>query len=553
MESPPGTLTTDLPAPMVQRLNHVLCLPLQIACQEQRVTGIDDIVDRLTKTVGDQGHWKISNGPLPEGLTPEQCWQAQAYFHPFVRRFLFDSQRTRWLQRSDVESLQISLPKTDSLAEQSVRLEVFRCQLALFQPDIAILLLEVGYNATDESKDQKPPLPLHVLQRLLDRLRRVYPPYFDRGKDGVPFGGHCPESATLCDANGQVIGAAGSYKPADYHESLRGTRDANWTPSWSAHWQSLLAPLLTNGAQDDGHRLRVRQFGDDRAAIMSYVAFNDPTLLNPGQWVRLCFADDHGNDPLPYSESFLSGFSRDYCYDRYWYTGIRNGEVIDSRDAPSRVLNCGYAFSYVGKAGDEFFTCGSSGALFTFRHLYVTMGVVAHFQRANLLAASHRLTNLVERGKKGPRLPHVDEVRRFYEQFVEFTQTYWFDELTPQDQGQQIFAQWQSHLRTQRLYDEVRQELKDLVEYAELRASGELNEKVGLFGLAAVLLAVISAIAGILGMNKPADWEMSGWIGISGWLEKISWPVSNLSTISIPLLLAVAGILLWISLKGRKK
>ena len=490
------------------RLIHVICLPLQFKREGKPIAHIDDAVRGL---VTDGSSWHQADGPFSGELSSEQRWQARVYFHHFVRRFLFDPQRSRWLQRGDITALRVTLPKTQA----PIALQVLSCRLALFQPDIACLLLEL------ECRES---LPIDTLQRLLDRLRRVYPPYFDSFQpapgpdqptpDRVWYGGHCADRVELLDAEDQPIGFVGSYTPTDFKSSLADTsRIGSWEPGWAGHWKTLLAPLYTGQTPSDEHSISIRQFGDDRAAIMSYIAFNGPRALNKGQWVRLCFADDHGTDALPYARTFLAHFERRYCYDRYWY------QPVETDDSPSRVLNCGYAFSYVGEANTWFFEHDPTGALFTFRHIYVTMGVIAHMQRAALLAASHRLTHLVRRDGGNVTLPNAETVRSFYKQFVEFTQTYWFDEVSPQEQGQQLFAQWQAQLRTQPLYDEVRQELRDLAEHSELQASRndfdqsrQLNETVGRLGFFGLALTALSAVAGIFGMNKPEEmtWLLSG-------------------------------------------
>ena len=498
-----ATLSTPL-NPEVQHLIHVICLPLQLKRKGNPVASIDDAVQGLTVS---GSSWCETDGPLLAELSNEQRWQARVYFHPFVRRFLFDPQRSRWLQRGDIKSLRVTLPKTMA----PVTLTVLRCQLALFQPDIACLLLEL---------DCQESLPIDTLQRLLDRLRRIYPPYFDsfqpdaREDTRVWFGGHCADRVELLDSGGRIIGPAGGYAPNDYTTSLaEAGKSGAWNPNWAVHWQTLLAPLHTAKTLVDESGIGIRQFGDDRAAIISYVAVDNVSALNDGQWVRICFADDQGSDALPYAKSFLSDFEKKHCYDRYWYQA---GETTDS---PSRILNCGYAFSYVGKVGDWFFEKDPTGALFTFRHIYVFMGVIAHMQRAAMLAASHRLTDMVQRDGNHVKLPDPEEVRNFYKQFVEFTQTYWFDEVTPQEQGQQIFAQWQLHLRTLAVYNEVRQELRDLAEHSELQASRkeleqskQLNETVGRLGIFSLALAALGVAAGILGMNIPEEMGKSEFL-----------------------------------------
>jgi hypothetical protein len=239
---------------------------------------------------------------------------------------------------------------------------------------------------------------------------------------------------------------------------------------------------------------------------MSWLALDNPSAVSRGDWVRTCFVDMPGNDNLPYASGFLKNFEQDYCYDRYWYTGLTppDPDKSDSNDPASRMLNCGYAFTCAGSAADKvFFNNPDNGALPIFRKNYVEMGLIAHFQKAALLAASERLSGMVRRTQSGKlTLPERQAVQQFYDHFVEFTQTYWFDEISPQQQGRELFQLWRKHLRVQELYDEVRQELKDLVDYTEMRASATLNQRVLGFAFLSILLACIAVLAGIFGMNN---------------------------------------------------
>jgi len=228
--------------------------------------------------------------------------------------------------------------------------------------------------------------------------------------------------------------------------------------------------------------------------------------------MRLCFADERGASRLPYSKAFTKDFEQDYCYDRFWFAGPGH----DSNWDPSRILNCGYAFCFAGSAsknrGEErkgFFTNADYGARAHFRNIYVDMGLIAHFQKTALLSASEKLTLMVSREGGEIKLPDQSEVRGFYDHFIEFTQVYWFDEIAPQEQGREMFHMWRKNLRVQELYDEVRQELKDLVDYVELRSSSEqmkasatLNQRVSFYAVASIFVASWSLVAGIFGMNN---------------------------------------------------
>lgn len=505
---------------------HVVCLPFNIK-------GKNVDLEKISAALKGSA-WQAA----PQGVVtsdadwlPYQRYQADAYFHPFVRRFLHNESLVRRFYRHDVNTICIEL---ESLATGafSVRAAVVRCELVLLQPDTGLLLLELTGT----------PLSLSQMQLLQDCFRRLYPPYLDQftqGSQQTWFGGHCPVKVTLEDAKGKMLGEPGVFRgdsPAfmqQYQQILSapGADDRLRYPL-AAHWHYLLAPFDCTG--DAGTGFCIEHLGDDRAPILSWLALDDIAAVDEGNWVRTCFADAPGQDALPYAKDFLSGFEQDYCYDRYWY------QAGESSCLPSRIMNCGYVFSYVGSCRDAgFFTNQQNGAHAIFRHIYVEMAVIAQFQKAKLLSFSQRLSEMVERTKSGVQLPDQKEVRKFYDDFVEFTQRFWFDEISPQQQGIELFQMWRKQLRLQQLYDEVRQELKDLVDYTELRSAERLNHNVVWLGVLALIVALCSLGAGVFGMNKP---EEMMWLFPSGELfffegpKQLWWAQISLGVFCIILL-----------------
>ena len=537
----------------VETFRHIICLPFHIEDKSGAVgdnSGISLV--KIKEALDSSGVWKqfhkltAESEDDPENLLEKirnkaRKYQARAYFHPFVQRFLYDENRLLRYRRDQQLSLRIQLIDGNFGSEKidSLVLEIERCELSVFMPNIGILMLKI-------KNDQG--LPLKITQKILDELRRIYPPYFEE-RDNVDYSktpslkdidhnknveaqissgaltlwksGHCPLSVQLMINNDELNSGNTSVfyslnevnapsdlinKNAEYFKN--GTNDGLVHP-WEAHWSTLLQPFSTD---INAQGLVIHQFGDDRAATMSYLAIDQLKLINRGNWVRLCFSDAPGNDKLPYAATFLKNFEEQYCYDRYWY----EGEDVDGTDSPSRILNCGYSFSYIGSKKCRYFTNDNNGALATFNHIYSDMGMIAHFQRAALLSFSQRLSELVTRDNSGQIiLPDNDKVQDMYRQFIEFTQNYWFDEISPQEQGQQLFAMWRKHLRIQELYDEVRQELKDLVDYLELiegkraalasgqstKSANQLNNLIFSFGFVGFIVALISMFAGLFGTN----------------------------------------------------
>jgi hypothetical protein len=431
-----------------------------------------------TVTFGDfENYLKCSSWDIYDKATEQQrteeerdndrCrdYQAYSYFHPFVRRFWYDKNKVARFRRTDIKEFHV---RPSGQGMPTVTFNVNLCELIRFEPNIGLLHVELESTGA---------LPLNVVQACLDQVRRIYPPYFDKYQESWTGGYHYPLEVHLVDMNGNKLedsfssflgnAQASQGERNKLLEAAQSFRTENSKPQsylWAKHWQHLLQPLITDSQDVDG--VYAIQLGDDRAGIASYIAFENIEHLKNlgrGNWVRLCFADAPGTDRLPYSRKQLGNFESRFCYDRFWFA---KGE---SNDAPSRIMNCGYAFTWAGAESDTgYFSNKLNGAPAIFEEIYVPMAIIAHYLRAALLTASvllSELSELSERDKEGrPTKLDRKAFENFYLHFIAFTQTFWFDEISPQEQAIKHFSMWREHLRIQELYDEVRQELKDATE-----------------------------------------------------------------------------------------
>ncbi len=407
-----------------------------------------------------------------------QRYQEYAYFHPFVQQFLYNQAYVSAYQREDITNIKVT---GKYLAET---LHVERCELYLFDPDIGIVLLEVsGEN-----------LPLEKVQNILDILRRIYPPYFgtNRNTDGTlvsTFGGHCADTIGFLRRDGTQISPQSNLGDAKHFiGQIKDANQAGQQLPWAKHWQWLIEPFAV---EIGTARPTAIQLGDDRCPVMAYLAIDNPRhTVTRGDMIRLCFADQPGKWPLPNAGRFLMDFEKRFCYDRFW------GSESEHEDLQSRIMICGYAYTYIGDARDKsFFVDKQEGAHAIFRHLHIKMGLIAIFQKASLLSAAWRLSRLIDHDKKGmPTRPNPKQLDIFYRYFMMFSQKYWFHEISPQEQACELFGMWRRELGTQALYDEVRQELQDIVQHEQTTENTSLAE------LAAIGLPIAFALS-LLGMS----------------------------------------------------
>jgi hypothetical protein len=507
-------------------LETYIILPFQIAHKNEN-RGFDAEIFRDSLKDSD---WKcaanihepdsIAREGLDEAALKRIRYQAYNYFHPFVRSFWYDKNLVQRFRHRKLEMLKAEFHDPQQNKVWTATFDAV-ADLYHFLPDIGVLVLHL--------KAQER-LPLRRAQECLDRLRRMYPPYIGGGGS---YGGHFPDSVELFDADDKPFGQfakehiAGLISQAEDCETKQSCADETDRRArahghiLAGHWAALLKPLGEKGGY------QVQQLGDDRAALASklnlYPASNTPLIqsVDRGNMVRLCFADAPGRDRLPYAQPYLERFEERFCYDRFWY---QDGE---SRESPSRIMNCGYAFTYLGSGDDGYFTNEFDGAPVAFRHIYVPMAIIAHFQKAALLVASRRLADLSPYGKNGkPQKLDSTEFKEMEANFIAFTQTYWFNEITPQEQGIELFDMWRRELRLPELYQEHRQELQDIVafingreEARQTRAANALNQYAAYFAVAGLVVAYVSMLTGVLGMNV---FEIDWLVGVDGLMKGLS-------------------------------
>ena len=85
--------------------------------------------------------------------------------------------------------------------------------------------------------------------------------------------------------------------------------------------------------------------------------------------------------------------------------------------------------------------------------------------------------------------------------FLRFTHRYWFYGVSNQTQAHDLFALWRSHLDIDRLYDDIRQEIREMSEFLENEALRRQNDTVTRLTVVTTLGLIGKTVTGFLGMN----------------------------------------------------
>jgi hypothetical protein len=471
--------------------------------------------------------WPVQLMPLSDGGSAQQHWEVLAQgiegnpwrrlqdrfqteeldfeerhykefvaFLPFIQRFIYGESHSRMshdaddppgdsaikiFRRRGVDELRMVLRE----GEAPVTLAVEHIELWFFG-DINVAFLKVALSASD--------LPFALACDLLYRFGRAYPTGWDRDGNGK----HNIFRAEWLSSDGTVLAVSDSNNQKKFLSYTREHR----SPGISAHWDFLLRPLVLDPSDETGI-LRYRQIEYHRMPLMAFLAVDDPRNISRENWLRLgLIATLHPDEALPTHDKDVTEFESRYCYDRFW---------TDTEAGPnSRFLCTGRAFILVGDASEGYFHDQKHGILAQFRHQYVLLFMIAHFHRAALLVFSDRMVDAVH--DLDIRVPQsIGRFRRRiyagFEAFLRFTHRYWFHEISERPHVQALYRMCSEHLGNDALYQEVKEELRDMSQYLDSNAQRQQSTTIVRLTVVTVFSMVGTVATGLLGMNLIAEAE----------------------------------------------
>lgn len=441
-------------------------------------------------------------GGSRQDLMNEPTFEEIVYFHPFVRDFLYgDGQRDEKsrslfrLVRTDIRTARVVTDR------RSYQLDVDRVELYLAKPNVAILVMEIGYRPNESDA-----FNLADVLDLQNRVRHVFPPYFMPGDLKHPsagqIGGNCPRLVEWLDASGEVLASSNfddNFKErhlARHH--FAGFTAAGGEPPVASHWRYLLHPLPPLRKYDDG--LAVQQIIDERIPGMTYLSVDDPRGIRAGDLDRLVFCESAESQEFPYAPEFLEPQRGHHAYTRYWHRDSSH-DARQGKTFNTLYLCSAFQFIAVGAASNWFFT----NLIFNhFRQHYFRIGLIAHMQRAAILKFKDDLAEAVkllrdeETRRELLNSEYADRVRHVLKSFLKFRSRSFFTEVSNQLQGAELHAWWSEQVGVERLFREVETLAKTCHDVLHNERSGQLSENSYKLAIGAFLIAVVSLIVSLI-------------------------------------------------------
>ncbi len=419
----------------------------------------------------------------------ERHYREFVSFLPYVQRFLYGEGRSRQsspddppgnspmhvFRRKDIATLRLTLRK----GQPPIELHIVHLDLYFFH-DLDLIQLNVEVRGND--------LSLDTTRDILFRFGRAYPSGWEEGGEGL----HNVYLAEWIGVDGQVVARSDTEK----REKYLGYVCQHRSPCVSEHWAALLRPLVLAHSDEPGE-LRYRLIEYQRMPVTAFLAIDQPRTLRREDWVRLGLATMlHPNEALPINEPAVIEFEKRYCQDRFW---------TDSEAGPNTRFICtGNAFTVIGDASSPFFIDAERGVLAQFRHQYFLVFLIAHLHRAALLIFSEVLVDAVN----DLDIRNDNSVRRFkrriranFETFLRFTHRYWFHELSERPHVQAIYRLCSNHLHNDALYDDVRDEIREMSHYLDSDSQRRQSNTVVRLTVITILGLIATVTTGYFGMN----------------------------------------------------
>ena len=473
---------------MVRLFHANLVWPLQL---EPLANALDGRHREMFQEQQDSHPWRLIDDEFTDDPAQfrERHYREFVSFLPYVQRFLYGEGRGKRtapddpagdspvhvFRRKDIAALRLTLRK----GEAPVELRIVHIDLYFFH-DLDVVQLNVEVRGDD--------LPLATVRDILFRFGRAYPSGWNEQDEGL----HNVHLAEWLNAAGAVV----ARSDADLREKYLRFVCEHRSPCISEHWACLLRPLVLANSDEVG-ALRYRLIEYHRMPVMAFLAVPEPRRLTPEEWVRIGLATVvHPDEQLPVNDPAVREFNERYCQDRFW---------CNSAAGPNTRFICtGNTLTVVGDAAAPFFVDSERGVLAQFRHQYFLVFLIAHLHRAALLAFSEVLVDAVNdldiRDDSSVR--HFKRrIRANFETFLRFTHRYWFHELSERPHVQAVFRLCADHLRNDDLYDEVRDEIREMSQYLDSDSQRRQSNTVVRLTVITILGLIATVTTGYFGMN----------------------------------------------------
>jgi len=482
-------------------------------------------LDNLAQLLGPQWQRK------PFALNHER-YNEYTYFHPYVREVMYDHGPTSHTPSSMQKAsetlihhfeyklgndnpahycIQIAAEKTFTLTIESILLN-------MYSTGTGVLSFHLR-NFTHQNADD--------VLLINQRGRRLYPPFFNLSKASTISGqpDETTGNALLEDTKGselpEAITLKGVVPGAEVVEAFDWYLKAQNLNQQAVRLPKYIRALFPDGriieppnfaAPQTIHKNKtcIRPVIDDRMFVACWYGNNDliaklkannadhntKAYISSEWWHRYIMVD--GQYPTVANAQMLAQLNQDHTYARWVDWGTLYGIT---------------KYSLV-MLTSELTPVESGGGVpdFLVRHLqtmYYKMAELALVQRATVLSYADEVTHVSDliNNTNIQKETVLDRIQGLYKYYILFINKVYFREVSPQEQGIEMYNLLQKHMQLDRDVKNLDQEISELHQYAKLEADQRNNRllfKISFLGFAVLPFTLLMSLFGL--PSPPHEW-----------------------------------------------
>ncbi|MGD9971042.1 MAG: hypothetical protein AB7S65_11375 [Sulfuricurvum sp.] len=407
--------------------------------------------------------WKYQNFDPTRNV---EAYNEFTYFHEFVQAAIFntaqkpdDRRPSNYFEKKEFEKqpfkfkIRLKDYQNNRYEFRDFSLEIDGVTLRTFETGVAILSLNLKNLARHNFQDAL---------LINDFGRRLYPQFLS-----------APQNGNYADETyNAFLPVEVSF--ATYETESFDVKDKITLPKLPSYITALI------GCNE------IKPLLDDRMFVLSHVmdsalsSYLKSRYQNSPLWYKYVYADSISLNCQ--NDEMLHKLIAQSTYDRWSGYGTLYGITR-------------YSFVCLSDAGDF-----SKNVINQhIRHHYFQMMNLTLAVRASIIHFSHEVTRIsaLEEGDKSL----LNEVTHFYKKYINFVNRLYFREISPQEQGIELYAKSLEIMQIEKNIKDLDEEIAELFNYADMMKQTSLNTNMAKLTEVGIPLMVAGLFAGIFGMN----------------------------------------------------
>lgn len=457
-------------------------------------------IRRLMQSAPNNKKWESFEFKMQVNEDQYHTFNEYNYFHSYARRVLSlglnkDNEILQYrynLSEDALYKIEVQLSKEQGEGTKEYELSLKKCLLNFYKSGVGFISFHLENTRYNETQD---------VLIINDYGRRIYPPFL--GSDdtviAAAFESGFPISISLENVAEETIKEDFTY----YNDKAQLSANPIQLPRYIAHLLGKNFKIREEQIHHKYQSVLLRPIIDDRMYVLCYL-FSNHKMKQLKSYNEEDGVYGYSKDSFWYTYLFVdSGTSS--CKSKTMRKKLLNKHTydrwIEQHDAQKNedqgVLFGVSRYSFMMLVDD----CDFSRYILPnhFRYLYCQMAALGLMQRASILRFSNEAANIV---KQLNNETSSDKIKDFYKSYLNFINQIYFREISPQEQGIELYAMIRSVMDIDNNVNDLKSEIGELYNYAMIfEGNNQSKESTNLTWIATACLPA-TLVAAIFGFSN---------------------------------------------------